>query len=102
MPPGGAGSAARTPARLLVLSSPAAWSDLLGQGADSLEDESSTGKLLVTLNSESWTDTDGETEISELNNYEEMIILTATLLWRTFIQNVNTNGVETHSDYSWT
>lgn len=53
MPPGGAGSAARTPARLLVLSSPAAWSDLLGQGADSLEDESSTGKLLVTLNSES-------------------------------------------------
>lgn len=54
-PPGGAGSAARTPARLLVLSSPAAGSDLLGHGEDSLEDEPSTGELLVTLNSDSWT-----------------------------------------------
>lgn len=52
-PLGGAGSAARTSARLLVLPSPAGESDLPGDRAESLEDESSTGALLVTLNSES-------------------------------------------------
>lgn len=70
--PGGAGRAARTPARLLVLSSPAAESDLPGHGADSLEDESSTGVLLVTLTSESWTHR--QTEISELDDYDGIII----------------------------
>ena len=54
-PPGGAGNAARTSARLLVLPSPAAGSGLPGIRADGLEDELSTGALLVTLNSESWT-----------------------------------------------
>lgn len=53
-PPGGAGSAARTSLRLLVLSSPAGRSGLPGDRAESLEDVSSTGALLVTLNSESW------------------------------------------------
>lgn len=55
-PPGGAGSVARTLARLLALSFTAAESDLQGHGPDSLEDESSAGALLLTLNSESWTD----------------------------------------------
>lgn len=79
-PPGGGGSAARTSAKLLVLPSPAAGSDLPGGGADSLEDKSSTEALLVTLNSESWTHR--QTEISELDDYERMIILTATLCSR--------------------
>lgn len=52
-PPGGAGSAARTPARVFVLFSSAAGSDLLGHREDCLEDDSSTG-VLDTLNSESW------------------------------------------------
>lgn len=58
-PPGGAGSAARTLAKLLVLSSPAAGSDLLGHEEDSL-DELSPGEFLVTLNSDSWADRERE------------------------------------------
>lgn len=53
-PPGGAGSAARTPARLLEQFSPAGGSDLLGHREGSLDDDSSTGELLQTLKSDSW------------------------------------------------
>lgn len=53
-PPGGAGSAAKTSARLFVLPSPGEGSDLPADRAQSLEDESSTGGLLVIVNSESW------------------------------------------------
>lgn len=53
-PPGGAGSAARTLARLLELSSPVGGSDLLGQKEGSLEDDSSPVELLEMLKSDSW------------------------------------------------
>lgn len=96
-PPGGDGSAARTSARLLVLPSPAAGSDL--PGADSLEDESSTTALLATLNSESWTrrQTETDREISELDDYEGMITDCHTLdsgesLFTVSIQNANCGG----------
>lgn len=61
-PPGGAGSVARMPARLLLLPSPTAGSNLPGDRVQSLEDESSTGVLLVTLKSESWTQRETETD----------------------------------------
>lgn len=53
-PPGGAGSAARMPARLLELFSPAGGSGLLGHREGSLGDDSSTGELLEMLKSDSW------------------------------------------------
>lgn len=53
-PPGGAGSAARTPARLLEQFSPVGGSDLLGHREGSREDDSSTGELLQMLKSDSW------------------------------------------------
>lgn len=53
-PPGGAGSVARTPARLFEQFSPLGGSDLLGHREGSLEDDSSTGELLQMLKSDSW------------------------------------------------
>lgn len=63
-PPGGGGRAARTPARLLALLSPAPCSDLPGDAEDTPHKDSSAGGLLVPLNSESWKDrgTRGGTE----------------------------------------
>lgn len=52
-PQGGAGSAARTSDKLLVLLSPAAGSDFPGKGVESLEDALSIAALLVTQKSES-------------------------------------------------